>query len=128
MQWNTRSLRRCMTSRRALHRGGVRFKLARFHVTLEEGERPQVNKTTRPRRLRWQQKCIDAGFGSHLEFCQQEVGYGIAVQRVQQGLFTANLKSVDLIPFWRSQADADVHYQTAVWPRTVKPVCCTSQQ
>jgi hypothetical protein len=98
----------------ALYRGGVRFELRRFHVTLEEGGTTYKNDQTLYDSQKNPGNVSTPVFGQTLSLSNLLASYGIrGSSAYSKGLFTANPFSwLDLYgQFLYSQPDATVNYQ-----------------
>ncbi len=97
-----------------LYRGGVRFELRHFHVTLEEGGTTYKNDQTLYNTQTNTGNVSTPVLGQTLSLSNLLASYGIrGSSAYSKGLFTANPFSwLDLYgQFLYSQPDADVHYQ-----------------
>jgi hypothetical protein len=101
-----------------LYRGGVRFELRRFHVTLEQGGttfKDDESVYQSPGSTNFGNVATPV-FGQTLNLTSLLASYGIRGTSVfSKGLFTASAASwLDLYgQFLYSQGDSDVHYQQA---------------
>jgi hypothetical protein len=98
----------------ALYRGGVRFELRHFHVTLEEGGTTYKNDQTLYSAQTNTGNVLTPVLGHTLTLSNLLASYGIrGSSAYSKGLFTANPFSwLDLYgQFLFSQPDANVHYQ-----------------
>ena len=98
----------------ALYRGGVRFELRRFHVTLEEGGTSYKNDQSLYDTQNNLGNVLNPVLGQTLSLSNLLASYGIlGSSAYSKGLFTANPFSwLDLYgQFLYSQPDASVHYQ-----------------
>jgi hypothetical protein len=100
----------------SLYRGGIRFELRRFHVTLEEGGTSYKNDQTLYDTQKNAGNVLTPVLGQTLSLSNLLASYGIrGASAYSKALFTANPVSwLDLYgQFLFSQPDATVHYQDA---------------